>query len=216
MPQEEILKKNDDKPHSCMIAFTPMTPGEGELLFQEQAELFDTEPIFLTTKWNTAEGLRTEKSNAPKNNTFEFEAYPISLESKDHYIKEVSEPTTLKSSLELIEDNFINPFTHICISEETSTEGTTSKPTMIINNLIRESEPILVEISDTKILDKLENNWGTMEFLVIIEETGNLGSPFLWKGTGGESVDRSIRNCVRDLPELKRLRPGYYQITLGP
>jgi hypothetical protein len=190
-------------------------PNLGNLSVRETAELFDTAPLILPTKWNYASdlsGMRLREEDS----AVLFAPFPPELALRD--------PGAFKS-LGVVRSKIIRP-------EDLLSRG---KMQFFKNfgALVDAGVPVpmrsgFIEISS--LLDGgvvrsmriagelagLGEDLSMWVFHVVIDPIGAVGEALMVRGSGSEEADREVRDYLNSLQALAGIRPGYYRVTIGP
>lgn len=200
---------------SSYISYVSINSDKGDTVLEQQAELFDTEPIFLTTQWNSGQSSVPAEARSVETSKALQIPLKIELPSIDIYSQESLSASSLKSSVELIEDEYINPFSHFANNTFEEQEPNKDRPSLFVYKITEPDTPMTYEIKAPEVLQALENYSGTIECLLLIDETGIMGTPYLQRSSGNETLDRTVRGYIRNLQAIKTLPSGYYKVVLG-
>ncbi|MBN2068727.1 MAG: hypothetical protein JW739_03735 [Opitutales bacterium] len=187
----------------------------GHPVMQEQAVLFDSAPLFLPTKWNTA-GVFSEVN-----------------------IADVQTPLfgLYEEQITLNEDTLSPAASYVAFSRPdiTNVLGESSFPAL--RYFGRKPDPLSESVSSADMIlqDMMTGqtlSGGTLpqeiqesiyavdasysEWLVHADVSGVVGQPMRLKGSGNIEVDHSIRNFLQDGHFIKPLQIGYFHVVIGP
>jgi hypothetical protein len=179
----------------------------------EEADLFDRTPLFLPTRWNSAE--KELPSSDPSGG---FTGYPDKLFfNGDELDLGLPAPISLPGRL-----------------PDALGENPPGDPYLGIGRTGYRPEPLpargaYVEISEagtgrnvfTRSLDDArppgDGSWQPMEFLVAVDPAGLVGPPVLTVPSGQEGVDAYFGRYLSGILRVgDRLLPGFYRISVGP
>ena len=185
-------------------------------LIREQAELYDSAPLFLPTSWNyvtNVETLSLEVHSSSLFPTYE-EKWTISDEMlKPNISSGVSIITRARDSLKYEYWDLFSTFGEGKYKENWMSlrMGWVEVYDMLNNKIVR-SESLPENIDELKELPL----WAPLEFLITIDNLGPIGEPLLLKGSGSETIDAILRDYILEPVFGARLVPGYYKVSIGP
>ena len=179
----------------------------------EEADLFDRTPLFLPTRWNSA-----EKELPSRDPSGGFTGYPDKLFfNGDELDLGLPAPISVPGSL-----------------PDALGENPPGDPYLGIGRTGYRPEPLpargaYVEISEagsggrvfsrslTDARPPGDGSWQPMEFLVAVDPAGLVGPPVLTVPSGQEGVDAYFGHYLAGVLRVgDRLLPGFYKITVGP
>lgn len=185
-------------------------------LLREQAELYDSAPLFLPTNWNYVTNVKVFALEV--DNAFLFPAYAEEWTISDEMLKPIigngnSTITRARDSLKYEYWDLFSTF-----GEEKQSENRIPSRTGFVevydmlNNKIVRGENLPDTINELSILTL----WTPLEFLLTIDKLGPIGEPMLLQGSGSEMIDASLRDYLLEPVFGARLQPGYYKVSIGP
>ncbi len=181
---------------------------------QERATLFDSEPMFLPTKWNFSGPMNTDSSQwEPEVSLLDTYKPELRLDesivlSSRAYQRVLSEPVDVLNNLS---QDFISEFGSVpgVLVELSSRDVSVDVYGLDGSLVVRDS----IEASGVEGLD----DWSPMEFMVFHSDYGIGGEPLLLTSSGNEIVDRFARNIIQlKVREMLQGDRGYFRIILGP
>jgi hypothetical protein len=179
----------------------------------EEAELFDRTPLFLPTKWNSA-----EKELPSRDPSGGFTGYPDKLFHTGDDL-DLGLPPPISVPHKLPDALAANPpgdpvlgigrtgFMPAALPPrgayvEIAAAGTGRK---VFARAMADARP------------PGDGSWQPMEFLVAVDAAGLVGPPVLTTPSGQEAVDGYFLHYLADTLRVgDRLLPGFYRITVGP
>jgi hypothetical protein len=187
--------------------------SQADEILRERAELLDPTPLFFPTQWNYGQQpLRASRQRQPGQVFGSFEPkLPISEKGVALYRGEAS-PVPEKLSDVLVQGNEA-PFGGM---------GQIDRPLATLP--VRSG---FIEVRDLKsgnsvIYQQLNgivpprSDFAPIEFLVVVDSAGLIGSPFVLSGSEWDEVDAYFQNyLVRTYRLGERLRPGRYRVSVG-
>ncbi len=185
-------------------------------LLSEQAELYDSAPLFLPTSWNYASNtdvFTLEVDIAPL-----FPSYSAEIEISDDTLKPDirNGNSTIIRARDSLKYKYWDLFS--TFGEEKQPENWISGRRaymevydMMGDRLVR-SETLP---EDLGALNEMPL-WTPLEYLVTIDILGALGEPMLLQGSGIEKIDAIMRAYISEPAFGARLEPGYYKVAIGP
>jgi hypothetical protein len=195
----------------------PVRPSVGlapaDSVLTEEADLFDRTPLFLPTKWNSA-----EKELPSRDPSGGFTGYPDKMFfTRDELDLGLPPPIAVPPRLAdaLGENPPGDPYLGI---------GRTGYSPV---RLSTRSAYVEVAAAGTgqrvfaRALDGAQppgdGGWQPLEFLVAVDASGLVGPPVLTAPSGQENVDAYFRRYLSDVLRVgDRLTPGFYRIAVGP
>jgi hypothetical protein len=179
----------------------------------EEADLFDRTPLFLPTRWNSA-----EKELPSRDPSGGFTGYPDKLFFNGDELSlglppPIAVPRRLPDALagNAPGDPFLGigrtgyapaplPARGACVEISAAASGS-----RVFSRALAEAQP------------PGDGAWQPMEFLVAVDPAGLVGPPVLTIPSGQEGVDAYFRRYLADVLRVgDRLAPGFYKITVGP
>lgn len=187
--------------------------ASADSVLTEEADLFDRTPLFLPTRWNSAE--KDLPSSDPSGG---FTGYPDKLFFNGDDLN-LGLPPPIGVPRRPADALAANP---------------PGDPFLGIGRTGYRPEPLpgrgaYVEISEAgsgaRVFSRAlggarppgDGSWQPMEFLIAVDPAGLVGPPVLTVPSGQEGVDAYFRRYLAD--ELRvgdRLSPGFYRISVGP
>lgn len=185
-------------------------------IIEEQVLLYDPEPLFLPTRWNASP--QFIDSNLSLVSDSPFTRFEPELLLKKEDLKKRQWKTKSADRISKPSDTLL-----IQNDELFSSFGQTAVP---LNALPQRAAVLTVydfERSERILsvaLDTLPGIEGELEqigeFLVVIDTMGLVGTPLVERNTGNGDLDNALRAFISEFPAIKRLKQGYYRITMGP
>ena len=185
-------------------------------LLREQAELYDSAPLFLPTTWNyvtNVEVFALEVDNASL-----FPAYAEEWTISDEMLKPIigngnSTITRARDSLKYEYWDLYSTFGEekLPVNWIPGRAGYVEIYDMLDYKIVT-SETLPDKINALSVLPL----WTPLEFLLTIDKLGPIGEPMLLQGSGSEAIDAILRDYLSEPVFGARLRPGYYKVTIGP
>lgn len=199
--------KTQEKPKS----FVQLAASDQAL--REKAELLDPTPLFFPTERNYGQQpLRPSALRQPGQVFGSFE--PIFTVAEQNITPYRNETTPVPQKLsDVLNQGNEAPFAGMGqIDSQKSTLPVRSGFIQVSD--LKNGDVI---ISQSLIgLNPPRQDFGPLEFLVVVGASGVIGDPFLTSGSGGEEVDNFFRSyLVRSYRLGERLRPGRYRVLVG-
>ena len=204
-------------PRSAAIARVIGGDGvEVAALFQEQAELFDTAPLFLPTAWNYSgdlgDILRIDDQSAL------FEPFPPILSVDEETLNGIDaiEKSTVDSPrgfLEVVDWDFFHAFGE----RETLPRGVEERTGFLEIRGFGKEFLLRAERLPERLLREIEAPlWSPARFYLLVDSIGIVGHARMAKSTGSQIVNRALQNYLAEPFFAAGLKPGYYIVDIGP
>lgn len=188
--------------------------AQGDLL-REQAHLFDSAPLFLPTRWNSASSPEVrglEQSPADLFNPFPAR---LSYGEADFGLGMVRgvEGKPLVESLKVFVDR-----THTLFGRGPVDQPGLSQRFAVIEIVDPSREEVVFRsvVPPTGAPVVSNRLWRPVDFLMQVEAIGMVGEPVLVQGSGVEEVDQFLRGALSQIMNQQMLAPGYYRVSAGP
>ncbi len=184
-------------------------------LLGEQAALFDTEPLFLPTRWNAGRArsaLEIAHGRAPSPfSTYDLriapdaEALPAAL---------VDAPPVLLTPESLLSARHTDFFAQF--GKGGNVHPLSERSALL--RVIQGSKTIAEVVLRGRFSPELDGTlWSPLDFMVLVGPDGELvGEPLLQGTTGNEAVDEALRALVRGHLEGRRLGEGHFKVSIMP
>jgi len=185
-------------------------------IIHDQMMFFDTEPLFLPTSWNYASRVIEhvlEDYEAPL-----FEAFPAALTLDIQALEPSTEKPdqAITSPLDTLKLTFWDHFSTFGMEARLAPSLAPRSGYLEIVDL-DSGQKVRSEQLSRKLMEWSDQPlWSPIEFLVVIDQAGPVGSPLLQKGTGSDDIDNTLKNLITQPFFLADLAPGYYKLTIGP
>jgi hypothetical protein len=207
------------------VHYAGATGAIADAALSEQAELFDSESLFLPTPWNFASRSFDVKPLRPQ----PFADFPTSIESpaEANFTLKADAPA---GNLDPVAA--LRPGQWIFLGVLGQAPNPTAKlpPRGALLRVTRldpaaastraAGPAVLDETLSATIVPKstqnLEALWGPATFLLLFSGTGSVGEPLLVNSSGIDAVDDDWRNWLDDNFRRHPLPPGTYQAVVGP
>lgn len=188
--------------------------AQGDLL-REQAHLFDSAPLFLPTRWNSASSPVVKGLEQSPGDLFNPFPARLSYGEGDFGLGTVgggrAKPPL--ESLKVFEDR-----THTVFGRgEVDQPGLDPRFAVIEVFDPGRGEVVFraaVPSSEAPVVPS--RLWRPVDFLMQVEPIGVVGEPVLVRGSGVEEVDQFLRGAVSGMVQQRMLAPGYYRVSAGP
>lgn len=180
------------------------------------AELADSEPLFLPTRWNaTTSPVQVVSARL---NASPFDTFPPEIALDSATFKAQTSP---RSNANVLPEEVL--------TLEPGTVFSTFGSDLSLPPVEQPKGPVM-EIYDFETgqllgtypftVDALgetaPESWRFAEFQVFVEDTGLLGDPLLVTSTDQEELDRALGRFLLRRLKSDSLAPGYYRIVIGP
>jgi len=189
----------------------------------EQAELFDSEPLFLPTPWNFAARSFAAKPVRPQ----PFADFPADPPKDEQFSLP---PNASAGNLDPVAALRPGQWVFLSVLGQAPNPAAKLPPRGALLRVTRldsaaaSSNPAsLVVLDETlspaivpKSTQNLEALWGPATFLLLFSGTGSVGEPLLVNSSGIDAVDDDWRNWLDDHFRRHPLPPGTYQAVVGP
>jgi hypothetical protein len=192
--------------------------GAADQLLRERADLFDPTPLFFPTEWNYGqrplpEGMRRQPGQV-------FGSFPASYTFAEQSIRaygsdSVAVPERLVDVLAQGNDK---PFAGMGQIDVQRTALEERSGFLEVIGLV-DGQIVLSQL--LKNISLPRQDFGPMEFLVVVSAAGIVGEPVLMNGSGLEEVDEGTdaffrSYLVKSFRLGERLNPGRYRVLVGP
>lgn len=188
--------------------------AQGDLL-REQAYLFDSAPLFLPTRWNSASSPVVEALEKRPAELFSSFPARLSYGESDFGLAAMAkvEPEPPLQSLK----SFIDK-THTVFGRGPVEQPELDSRFAIIEILDPARGEVVMRSPVPGEGAPVVNNrfWRPVEFLMQVESVGRVGEPVLLEGSGVEEVDQFLRAALLRLASEQMLAVGYYRVSAGP
>ncbi len=183
----------------------------------EYAQLFDSAPLFIPTRWNYLS--RTEFSGYRLPETPPLFA-PFSARSPQQpYSPERFRSLLRNSPKEYSRTLAFSPAAFFeGFGERVLVERPLGKRSAAVQVVSLQESRVVSErelFGDT--LDALpESGWRPVEYLILVDSIGLVGRPYSLGSSGNEAVDAALLRWLGGGDLGIRLGPGYYRVKIGP
>jgi hypothetical protein len=187
--------------------------AQGDLL-REQAHLFDSAPLFLPTRWNSASspvvrGLEQSPGDL-------FNPFPARLSyGEADFGLGTSGGERAKPPLESLK--IFGDQTHTVFGRGEVDQPALDPRFAVIEVFDFAHGQIVfrdsVSSSEAPVIPS--RLWRPVDFLLQVEPIGVVGEPVLLGGSGVEEVDQFLRGAVRGMVQKRMPAPGFYRVSVG-
>lgn len=195
------------------VSFHNLKQSNQEQVLSDQALIFDSEPIFLPSDWNSSPKILDKEEDEPLFKNF---APHIALYDYKTLFTGIDQGLSSLSSIDILNSRFINPFNGI---GQQSVDFSPLK--------IRTAFVSIKSLNDFEIVQSYEIDekpdfeisaelWTPIEFLLIVDESGPITPLLITEGSGIEEIDNFFKSYVSKQPKLNSLSAGYYEISVSP
>ncbi len=193
-------------------------PGEGEhsTVFKEQAELFDTAPLFLPTSRNHSSSIRKIRLQEEQSALFDSFPAQITLDRSEWDGVSWFDDPKVSDHRGTMGSEFWNVFHRFGSShriEKGEDEGGSRMEVVSFGSgatLRNELLPKAIEEAGEGAL------WNPVTLRILIDRVGAIGEPLMVTSSGLDRVDEAVRVFLKHSATIRGLRPGYYEIRVGP
>ena len=199
---------------SPFVRLAVVGAGKNDEVLREQAMLFDPTPLFFPTEWNYGQGpLRASVERQPGNVFPSFEAKLIFTDPnmKPYGAEESLVPASLTDALVQGNQAPLAGFGQVDGDRHTLSERSGYLEVRVLGVM----KPIIAQALNGFTTPK--QDFSPLEFLVVVSSAGVVGEPVLTSGSGWDEVDTFFRSYLVQTYRIgERLRPGRYQVAVGP
>ena len=182
----------------------------------EQAELFDSAPLFLPTKWNY--GSTRQDDLLSHEDDALFEPYPPSvlLEGEELADLPALDDPEVNRPRGLLANPYWSFFDSFGEAETELGKRPDGGSYLIVQGFGTEA-PVRRQRLPHRITDQLEAPfWAPVRFSVTVDAVGIVGAPTLAVSSGFEAVDNALREYLLEPFFAAGLSPGYYKVEFWP
>lgn len=191
------------------------TEDKQNVILKELSLIFDSEPIFIPTRWSeSSEPLKNIVNDSPL-----FENYePITtLYDQNTVLDVISDSVAIATPKDLLSNKYINPFSGINQSDPHFFQSNRRTATLTIQNLNNSSIVETREITEKPDFEINDQLWSPLVFLLVIDETLPMLSPLLIESSGTEEIDNFFKSILAAQKiKLSSLPADYYRATISP
>ena len=204
------------KIREAFVQYPNRREGEHSVLFKEQASLFDTAPLFLPTAWNHSFSLKEIRMQEEQTSLFDSFPAQITLDrSKWEAFSWFDEPR-VDDHRGMLQSEFWDTF-HYFGSSRRAEETEIGRGSWIEVISYGRATPIRIEPLPVQIREAGEGAlWSPVDLRILVDRVGLIGEPFLVNSSGSDRVDETIEGYLWESAPSWGLRPGYYEIRVGP
>ena len=192
--------------------------GDGQIvggLLGEQAALFDTEPLFLPTRWNAGRAREVfELSGGAPVPPFPPYDPQIALDAQ-RWLSVENEPSpALLTAQELLSARHTNFFSQF--GRKRAVEPLPPRTALI---QIRKGGELVEEIAVKNLSDSVldERLWSPVDFMVLVgADAVFAGEPLLLGSSGSEAADEALRSLLGRYLNAGRLGQGHFRVSVMP
>ena len=192
--------------------------GGGEIgggLLGEQAALFDTEPLFLPTRWNAGRAREVfELSGGDPLPPFMPYDPQIALDAQRWLSVEGEPSSALLTAQELLSPRHTNFFSQF--GRERAAETLPPRTALI---QIRKGGELVDEVAVRNLPDSVLNErlWSPVDFMMLVgADAVFAGEPLLWGSSGSEATDEALRALLGRYLKAGRLGQGHFRVSVMP
>jgi hypothetical protein len=207
----EPVSREQSKPRESFVSLDQ--PGKGGDMTREQAMLLDSAPLFLPTRWSTAQIGDVDKG------TFKadfFNAFPQEITLSADNIR----VSTLRDNSGGQPDDQLGPERIMpSLGGDAGSVARMKLPprgAFFEVRRVSDGQTVLSGTFPAPVPDAVGSLWQPVEMWVRIVQTGVLGQPLLAAGSGVEDLDAALRGLVSRSESVALLPPGYYSVYVGP
>lgn len=208
------LPTRDDQ--AAFVRYVSASSLAGDLALEEQAELFDSAPLFVPTKWNAAQNVSLAQRDRVRERFPEFEPSIDLMKSLDKSdaligsVDTVEQPSDLLASRHWVyfeqfgqTDATVQAFADSGHFAEVAVVGSPSQSAVTLECLLEFTDPAPV-------------NEPVQFYLRVGGDGRRFGEALLAKTSGNEAFDRAAKRWLQLPTTIGRLPAGYLSITVYP
>jgi hypothetical protein len=184
-------------------------------LLREQAYLFDSAPLFLPTRWNSASLPTVRALELKPPDLFELFPARFSYGEADFGSRaiEAKVPVLNLATLDTLDSATRIPFGRDRVEQP----RLSPRFALLEVRLPGSPEVVLAEPVGAEGAPRAGRQlWAPAEFYLHVEQVGVVGELVLLAGSGVEEVDLFLREEIRRLLRARMLDGGYYRVLAGP
>ena len=200
----------------------PLSPAfarysdQGVIPIREQAELFDTAPLFFPTEWNYASDLANLSLVHPQGTLFASFSAEISFPRGSVERALPGVVSAFQSPVEALVEIDRAHFHSFGLRDVETVPVPRRSGFLEIREMLsgRTVERRAIETDTIRRLTSERVFW--VGFQIIVDKTGIIGESLLYHSTVSEESDTAMRDYLRTPFLLAGLAPGYYEVIMGP
>ena len=182
----------------------------------EQAELFDSAPLFLPTKWNYGSALQDNLLSHEGDALFEPYPPSVSLEGEELTDLPAVDDPEVNHPRELLANPYWSFFDSFGEAETELGKRPDVGSYLIVQGFGTEASVRRQRLPD-RITGQFEAPfWAPASFSVTVDAVGMVGEPKLTESSGFEAVDNALREYLLEPFFAAGLSPGYYRVEIWP
>ncbi len=185
--------------------------------YLEQLQLFDSEPLFIPTKWNASSHYQEISRTDDPARIFGNFPPEISLGIDEIYNDGLSAALEKSSAThQLLQPDVYNLWPDWGYGQLPQTSRVLARGSYSILDLSTGQQvrhgPLPPDLPDGFI----NGPWQPVRFLIQVDYGGLVGTPFRQQGSGVEGLDEALLQTVEQFEFLRDLNNGYYQVRFAP
>ncbi|MDP4609991.1 MAG: hypothetical protein NWT02_02265 [Opitutales bacterium] len=208
------LPTRDDR--AAFVRYVSAGSLAGDLALEEQAQLFDSAPLFVPTQWNAAQNVSLAQRDRVRERFPEFEPAIDLLKALDNSdaligsVDSVQQPGDLLASRFWVfferfgqSDHAVQAFADVGHFAEIAVVGSAAQSAVTLDCPMEFTDPAPV-------------NEPVQFYLRVGGDGRRLGEPLVSKSSGNEAFDRAARRWLQLPATVGRLPAGYLSVTVYP
>lgn len=210
----------DPKNQPSKVPFAAYIPEQdySDRILREQALLFDSEPLFMPTRWNYASSLQHIARLRDEAELFRDFAPVLQLQAEQLSFQDVVDPG-LRISLEsAIRRDSWPSFSQLGkVFEGKPVQPLAPREAQVkVDPLDLGGEGMEFSLPGSLSVSAPGAIWNPMKFTVLIDPRSMGGAPMQITTSGFPDWDRAVGEFLGSGRFRNRLRPGYYRVIVGP